>query len=61
MTTLSTSDLTIPISTVQESLIREQKLHFINAHRQAFEVKSLYPLEIFQDFVAKNNGVYLIE
>jgi LynF/TruF/PatF family peptide O-prenyltransferase len=61
MTTLSTSDLTIPISTVQESLIREQKLHFINAHRQAFEVEPLYPLDIFQDFITKIDGIDLIE
>jgi LynF/TruF/PatF family peptide O-prenyltransferase len=61
MTTITADELAMPISTFQESLIREQKLHFINAHRQAFEVKSLYPLEIFQDFVAKNNGVSLIE
>ncbi|QSJ16618.1 LynF/TruF/PatF family peptide O-prenyltransferase [Nostoc sp. UHCC 0702] len=51
----------MPTSIFQESLISEQKLHFINAHLEAFEVESLYPLEIFQDFVAKNNGISSIE
>jgi len=49
------------ISTFQESLTQEQKLRFIKAHREAFEVEPLYPLDIFQDFITKINGINSME
>ena len=61
MKPLLAKDFTMPISSLQKSLIQQQKLNFINAHLQAFDVEPLYPLEIFKDFVAKNNDIYLIE
>ncbi|MDB9513174.1 DUF5838 family protein [Kamptonema animale CS-326] len=61
MITLSASDSTRPIFTFPKSLTQEQKLHFINAHRQAFDVEPLYPLDIFQDFITKIDGIDTIE
>lgn len=61
MTTIIVNKLAMPISTFQESLIQEQKLHFINAHRQAFDVEPLYPLDIFQDFITKIDGIDTME
>lgn len=49
------------ISILKESLFQEQKLNFINTHLKAFEIEYLYPLEIFQDFVINNNGIFNIE
>jgi LynF/TruF/PatF family peptide O-prenyltransferase len=41
-------------SATQTTLLNKQRLYFIKAHSQAFEVEpSLYPLEIFEDFIAK--------
>jgi len=42
-------------SDIQTLLLRDRRLHFIGSHRAAFEVEPLYPLEIFEDFVAKIN------
>ena len=47
-------------SAIQTPSLSEQRLRFIRAHRQAFEVEaSLYPLEIFEDFIAKLNDDYV--
>ncbi|MDM3859955.1 MAG: DUF5838 family protein [Aphanizomenon gracile PMC644.10] len=51
----------MPIPVFQKPLIQQQKLNFINAHLQAFDVEPLYPLEIFKDFVAKNNSISSME
>lgn len=40
-------------SIIQASSLREQRLKFIKAHQTAFEVESLYPLEIFENFIAQ--------
>jgi LynF/TruF/PatF family peptide O-prenyltransferase len=51
-------------STIHPKSLSEQRLRFIRAHRQAFEVEpSLYPLEIFEDFIAKldDNSVSSLE
>lgn len=51
-------------STTQTTSFSEQRLYFIKAHSQAFEVESsLYPLEIFEDFIAKldDNSVIGLE
>lgn len=41
-------------SAIQTTSLSDQRVYFIKAHRQAFEVEpSLYPLEIFEDFIAK--------
>ena len=61
MITLSASDSTRPIFTLPKALTQEQKLHCINAHRQAFDVEPLYPLDIFQDFITKIDGIDTIE
>ncbi|MDF0551757.1 DUF5838 family protein [Kamptonema sp. UHCC 0994] len=61
MITLPASDSTRPIFTFPKSLTQEQKLHCINAHRQAFDVEPLYPLDIFQDFITKIDSIDTIE
>jgi LynF/TruF/PatF family peptide O-prenyltransferase len=51
-------------SAIQTTSLSDQRLRFIKAHRQAFEVEpSLYPLEIFEDFIAKldDNSVSSLE
>lgn len=41
-------------SSIQTTSLSDSRVYFIKAHRQAFEVEpSLYPLEIFEDFIAK--------
>lgn len=48
-------------SDIQTLLLRDRRLHFIGSHRAAFEVEPLYPLEIFEDFVAKFDGDCTLE
>lgn len=41
-------------STIQAPSLSDRRLRFIRAHRQAFGVEaSLYPLELFEDFIAQ--------
>lgn len=42
-------------------LLKDRRLHFINAHLKAFEVEPLYPLKIFEDFVSKVDGDCALE
>ncbi|MBD2301201.1 DUF5838 family protein [Nostoc sp. FACHB-190] len=48
-------------SDIQTLLLRDRRLHFIGKHRAAFEVEPLYPLEIFENFVANFDGDCAIE
>jgi LynF/TruF/PatF family peptide O-prenyltransferase len=51
-------------SIIQTRLLSDQRLYFIKAHLQAFEVDpSVYPLKIFEDFIAKldDDCVFSIE
>jgi LynF/TruF/PatF family peptide O-prenyltransferase len=48
-------------SDIQKLLLRDRRLHFISNHRAAFEVEPLYPLEIFDNFVANFDGDCTIE
>jgi|SRR6476469_8954415 len=48
-------------SDIQRLLLKDRRLQFIGSHRAAFEVGSLYPLEIFEKFVADFDGYCAIE
>lgn len=36
---------------IQKDRLKEQRLQFIRAHQQAFDVEPIYPLRLFEDFV----------
>lgn len=48
-------------SILQQNDLREQRLHFIRAHQQAFDVDPIFPLQLFEDFVARVEGDCMIE
>ncbi|NES82864.1 MAG: LynF/TruF/PatF family peptide O-prenyltransferase [Moorea sp. SIO1G6] len=49
------------ISVIQRNFLREQRLHFIRAHQNAFDVNPIFPLQHFEEFVGKVTGDCAIE
>lgn len=49
------------ISTIKRNFLREQRLHFMRAHQNAFDVNPIFPLQIFEEFVGKVKGDCSIE
>jgi LynF/TruF/PatF family peptide O-prenyltransferase len=39
------------VAKIKKNLLQEQRLQFIRAHQQAFDVEPIYPLRLFEDFV----------
>jgi LynF/TruF/PatF family peptide O-prenyltransferase len=48
-------------SILQHNDLREQRLQFIRAHQQAFDVDPIFPLQLFEEFVARVKGDCMIE
>ncbi len=48
-------------SVTQHNLLREQRLQFIRAHQNAFDVEPIFPLQLFEDFVGGVEGDCTIE
>lgn len=49
------------IGEIQKNSLKEQRLQFIRAHQQAFDVEQIYPLRLFEDFVMGVEGDCVIE
>lgn len=45
-----------PTSIFQENYLREKNLQFIRAHQIAFDVEPIFPLPLFEEFVANAEG-----
>ena len=45
-----------PTSIFQENYLREKNLQFIRAHQIAFDVEPVFPLPLFEEFVANAEG-----
>lgn len=48
-------------SVTQHNLLREQRLQFIRAHQNAFDVEPIFPLQLFEEFVSGVEGDCTIE
>jgi LynF/TruF/PatF family peptide O-prenyltransferase len=49
------------VAEIQKNSLKEQRLQFIRAHQQAFDVEPIYPLRLFEDFVMAVDGDCTIE
>lgn len=49
------------LSTLKQNHLREQRIQFIRAHLDAFDVEPIFPLGLFEEFVASIEGDCIIE
>lgn len=49
------------IAQIDKERLKEQRIQFIRAHQQAFDVEPIYPLPLFEDFVRSVDGDCTIE
>lgn len=49
------------VAEIDKERLKEQRIQFIRAHQQAFDVDPIYPLPLFEDFVRSVDGDCTIE